>query len=152
MKRGEVLIDAGPLVAIVSRKDAQHQRCVDALAHLPTPLLTCWPVLAEAFWLVRRNPNAMEGLFRGLAAQLWALAPVGPEALPWLESFLKRYRKVGAQLADACLVYLAERDGIDTVFTLDHRNFTIYRYSRNRRLKLIPLDVRQVRKTVLGIR
>ncbi len=138
MKRREVLIDAGPLVAIVSRKDAQHHRCVEALSNLPTPLLTCWPVLAEVCWLVRHHSDAVDGLFRGFAAQLWALAPVGPEALPWLESFLKRYRKVGAQLADACLVYLAERDGIDTVFTLDHRDFTIYRYSRNRRLKLIP--------------
>jgi predicted nucleic acid-binding protein len=138
VKRREVLIDAGPLVAIVSRQDVHHQRCVDELANLPTPLRTCWPVVAEAFWLVRRSPQAIHGLFRGFADDLWTLAPLGPEALSWLEVFMNRYRKVGAQLADACLVHVAERDGIDTVFTLDRRDFSIYRYGKNRRLKIIP--------------
>jgi uncharacterized protein len=138
VKRGAVSIDAGPLVAIVSLRDAHHQECVAELSTLPTPLLTCWPVLAEAFWLVRQNPAAVAGLFRGFAEDLWALAPISSEALPWLETFLKRYQKIGAQLADACLVYLAERDGIDTVFTLDRRDFSVYRYGKNRRVRIIP--------------
>jgi predicted nucleic acid-binding protein len=139
VKRRRVLIDAGPLVAIVSRRDAHHQRCVAELANLPTPLLTCWPVLAEAFWLVRQNQDALAGLFRGFADGLWALAPIGPEALPWLEPFLKRYQQIQAQLADACLVYLTERERIDIVFTLDRRDFLVYRHGKNRRLKIIPM-------------
>jgi predicted nucleic acid-binding protein len=138
VKRRQVLIDAGPLVAIVSRRDAQHQRCVAELGTLPTPLLTCWPVLAEAFWLLRQNEDAVAGLFRGFAENLWTLAPAGAESLPWLEAFLQRYYKIRAELADACLVYLAEREGIDTVFTLDQRDFSVYRYARNRRFKIIP--------------
>ena len=138
MKRRQVLLDAGPLVAIVSRQDTHHQRCVDELAMLPTPLLTCWPAVAEALWLVRHNPAAIAGIFRGFAENLWALAPIGPESLPWLEAYLNRYRKIGAQLADVCLVYLAEQQGMDTVFTLDQRDFSVYRYGKNRRLKIIP--------------
>ena len=138
MKPRQVLIDAGPLVAIVSRLDAHHQRCVAALATLPAPLLTCWPVMAEAFWLVRHNPAAVAGLFRGFADNLWALAPIGPESLPWIEEFLKRYQKLGAQLADVCLVYLAETQEIDTVFTLDRRDFSVYRYGKNRHFKIVP--------------
>jgi uncharacterized protein len=138
VKNRRVLIDAGPLVAIVSRRDAHHQDCVGELAGLPTPLLTCWPVLAEALWLVRNNPDAVAGIFRGFADDLWSLAPLGPEALSWLEAFLKRYEKLGAQLADACLVYLAERQEIDSVFTLDRRDFSVYRYGKSRRLKIIP--------------
>ena len=138
MTRRQILIDTGPLVAIVSRHDTHHQRCVDELATLSIPLLTCWPVVTEALWLVRHNQAAIVGLFRGFAENLWALAPIGPEALPWLEAYLKRYHKIGAQLADVCLVYLAERQGIDTVFTLDQRDFSVYRYGRNRRFKIIP--------------
>jgi predicted nucleic acid-binding protein len=126
------------MVAIVSRHDAHHKRCVEELAELRTPLLTCWPVVTEALWLVRREAAAVRGIFRGFADNLWALAPLVPEALPWLDTFLDRYHTLGAQLADACLVYLAEREGIDTVFTLDRRDFSVYRYGKNRRLKIIP--------------
>jgi hypothetical protein len=94
--------------------------------------------VAEVLWLVRDNSPAIAGVFRGFAEHLWALAPLGAESLPWLEAFLSRYQKIGAQLADACLVYLAEHEGIDTVFTLDQRDFSVYRHNKNRRLKVIP--------------
>jgi uncharacterized protein len=42
------------------------------------------------------------------------------------------------QLADASLVHLANRESIDTIFTLDRRNFSVYRSARNRRFRLIP--------------
>lgn len=138
MRRRDVLLDTGPMVAIVSRQDAHHERCVEALAGLRAPLLTCWPVVTEALWLVRQEPAAVRGIFRGFAEDLWALAPIDPEALPWLDAFLDRYQKLGSQLADACLVYLAEHEGTDTVFTLDRRDFSVYRYGKDRRLKIIP--------------
>jgi uncharacterized protein len=138
VRRSEVLLDAGPLVAILSRDDASHKRCATELAHLRVPLITCWPVVTEVLWLLRRDAAAVRGLFRGFTEGLWALAPIGGEALPWLEAFLERYRKLGAQLADACLVYLAERHGMDTVFSLDYRDFSVYRYGKNKSLKIVP--------------
>jgi predicted nucleic acid-binding protein len=131
-------MDAGPLVAILSRDDASHERCVAELADLRVPFITCWPVVTEVLWLLRGNAAAVRGLFRGFADGLWTLAPIGAEALPWLEAFLERYRKLGAQLADACLVYLAEREGIDTVFSLDYRDLSVYRYKKNKSLKIVP--------------
>lgn len=138
MRRRDVLLDTGPMVAIMSRQDMHHERCVEELATLRTPLLTCLPVITEALWLVRREAAAVRGIFRGFADNLWALAPLGPEVLPWLDAFLDRYHSLGAQFADACLVYLAEREGIDTIFTLDRRDFSVYRYGKNQRLKIIP--------------
>jgi predicted nucleic acid-binding protein len=126
------------MVAIVSRDDAQHHRCVTELANQRPPLLTTWPVLTESLWLVRRDQAAVQGLFRGFAEGIWSLASLGMDALPWMEGFLERYRKLGAQLADASLVYLAEREEIDTVFTLDYRDFSVYRYKKNKPLRLIP--------------
>ncbi len=67
-----------------------------------------------------------------------AIQPLRGKANGLIEPALTRHQKIGAQLADACLVYLAARDGIDTVFTLGRRDFSVYRYDRNRRLKIIP--------------
>jgi uncharacterized protein len=133
-----VLADTGPIVAILSARDAHHDRCVAELADLRPPLITCWPVLTEALWLLRQDSQAIGELFRAFDAGLYTLALLGEEALPWLEAFMHRYRKIGAQLADASLVYLAEREGFNTVFSLDRRDFSVYRYGKNRSLKIIP--------------
>jgi predicted nucleic acid-binding protein len=138
VKRQRILIDTGPLVAILSDTDQHHQSCVDQLANLRPPLLTCWPVITEALWLLRRDPNATDGLFVAFENGLLALLPVDETAMAWLKAFLRRYHKVRPDLADAALVYLAEREGISTVFTLDNRDFSIYRFAGNRHLKIIP--------------
>ena len=60
------------------------------------------------------------------------IAAVGEEACPYLAQFLARYSDAGADLADAKLMYLAEREGSDTVFTLDRRDFAVYRTTDGR--------------------
>ena len=42
------------------------------------------------------------------------------------------------QLADAALIYLAGREGIDTIFTLDRRDLAVYRSARNRPFRILP--------------
>jgi predicted nucleic acid-binding protein len=51
---------------------------------------------------------------------------------------MERYEDIRPQLADAALVYLAERERIDTMFTLDHRDFSIYRTGRKRSFRIVP--------------
>jgi uncharacterized protein len=133
-----VLVDSGPLVAIFSARDQFHVACVEALRRFPVPLLTCWPVLTEAAWLLRNQPAAVERLLAGLNEGLLALLPLEGDAAPGMIQFLARYRKLGAQLADAALVHIAGRENIHTIFTTDRRDFTVYRTSAGRRLKIVP--------------
>ena len=59
-----VLLDTGPLVAIWSRDDAKHQTYLDRSRSIPRPMVTCWPVVTEASWLLRDRSEAIRGLFR----------------------------------------------------------------------------------------
>jgi hypothetical protein len=135
--QGPILIDTGPIVAILSKADQHHQRCLAELANLRSPLFTCWPVVTEAQWLLRRDTRAQAGLFEAFTSGLLALLPVEVDAMPKLEAFIRRHRKLQPDLADAVLVHLAGREGIQIV-TLDQRDFSIYRYKTNRRFKIIP--------------
>ena len=135
---GRVLIDTGPMVALFSARDRYHDTCVAELRKIAPPLLTSWPVLTEAAWLLRDDWNGLKSIMRSLDNGLFVLPEFSAAASPWMENFLHKYRDLGTQLADASLVYLAHRDNLDTIFTLDRRDFTVYRFSRNRHFHILP--------------
>ena len=133
-----VLIDTGPMVALFSEDDEHHERCRDALTALTPPLFTCWPVVTEAAWLLRKRPGCPHQLFDSFDGGLFALLPLDADDLPAVAALMKRYEDSGLQFADAALAHLAERENIRTVFTTDRRDFSIIRLKRNRTLKLLP--------------
>jgi predicted nucleic acid-binding protein len=51
---------------------------------------------------------------------------------------MKRYENIRPQLADVALVYLAGRERIESIFTLDRRDFSIYRTGRKRSFRILP--------------
>jgi predicted nucleic acid-binding protein len=55
-----------------------------------------------------------------------------------IAELLQKYESIRPQLADAALVYLAGRERIDAIFTLDRRDFSIYRTSRGRSFRILP--------------
>ena len=110
MKR-RVLVDTGPLVAILSSGDEHHAACVKVLHQLPGPLFSCWPVITEAVWLLRSHPAGVQQLLRSCFSEkpggfLELLPLAGAEASAVAE-VMKQYQDIRPQLADAALVYLA---------------------------------------------
>jgi uncharacterized protein len=136
MKR--VLVDTGPLVAIMSHSDQHHETCLEALHDLPGPLFSCWPVITETAWLLRRHPGIVRQLLDSISAGFLELLPVQSAEAAEIGKLIEKYRNIRPQLADAALVYLAERDGFDVIFTLDRRDFSVYQAGRKRAFRIIP--------------
>jgi predicted nucleic acid-binding protein len=122
-----ILLDTGPLVALLVAKDIHHHLCVDTLAALSPPLLTCWPVLTEAAWLLRKQHRPLDLIAEAQAAGMFDVLSLDSGSLRDIAAIMRRYEEAGIQLADAALAYLAERENIRTVFTLDRRDFSIIR-------------------------
>lgn len=136
MKR--ILVDTGPLVAILSSKDEYHDACVNALRDMPGPLLSCWPVITEAVWLLRKSPRAVQRLLQSIDGRFLELLPLAGEEANHIAELMKRYEDIHPQLADAALVYLAAREKIEMIFTLDRRDFNIYRSGRRSTFRIVP--------------
>ena len=66
------------------------------------------------------------------------LADLGSSDMRRVREVLDQYDSLNPQFADACLVHLAEREGIDTIFTLDRRDFSVYRTKRGKAFRLLP--------------
>ncbi|MGH8700581.1 MAG: type II toxin-antitoxin system VapC family toxin [Burkholderiales bacterium] len=130
-----LLVDTGPLVALLSERDRHHEWAKQAFAGSATPARTCEAVLSEAWYLLRLTrrgqPALLELVERGLISIDFALA----SELVAVRRLVTRYRDRPMALADACLVRMAELYDEATVLTLD-ADFTIYR--KNGR-QVIPL-------------
>lgn len=133
------LTDAGPLIALIDRGEAAHERCVAALATLRAPMVTTWPAFNEAIYLLGSAAGwpAQEALWRLVERGDLVLAPIEG---PWVHrtrELMERYRDMPMDLADATLVALAEDRGYRRIFTLD-RHFEAYRVGKGRALAVVP--------------
>jgi predicted nucleic acid-binding protein len=130
-----LLVDAGPLVALLSERDRHHEWARQAFAGAGASIRTCEAVLSEAWHLLRLTrrgqPALLELVERGLVSIDFALAA----ELVAVRRLVTRYRDRPMSLADACLVRMAELYDEAAVLTID-ADFTIYR--KNGR-QVIPL-------------
>jgi len=133
-----LLVDTGPLVALLHRDDAAHARCVRVLKRTSSPLCTTWPVVTEATYLLSFSHEAQDGLLEMLDRGDLLLLPLEMRDVPRLRTLIRKYRDLPMELADASLVDAAEREGVDTVFTLDSRDFSVYRLPRGKRFTIVP--------------
>jgi predicted nucleic acid-binding protein len=133
-----VLVDAGPLVAIMSRTDEHHKICVETLHNLPGPMYSCWPVITEAAWLLRGEAGAVRQLLDSISEGLLEFLALQSAEAAQIAKMMGKYKDLRRQLANAALVYLAERDDFDLIFTLDRRDFSVYQRGRKNAFRIIP--------------
>jgi predicted nucleic acid-binding protein len=72
-----ILIDTGPIVALLRRPDQHHERCVATLRDLREPLATVWPVVTEAMFLLDDRPDVQAALWRSFEAEAIRLVALG---------------------------------------------------------------------------
>ena len=87
---------------------------------------------------MRAYPQAIRKLLSSFQGRPFGLLPLDDGDLPPIAANLTKYRSLGIQLADASLLHLANRERIDTVFTLDRRDFGVVRLANGKKLRLIP--------------
>jgi len=133
-----ILVDAGPLVALVDAGDQHHRRCATALRAVREPLATVWPALTEAMYLLADLPRGQEALWEMIERGALELVPLGATDVPRIRELMRKYANRPMDLADAALICVAERVGIRKFFTIDRRDFSVYRLHGRIRPTVIP--------------
>jgi predicted nucleic acid-binding protein len=135
-----IVVDTGPIVALLNDRDDQHERCRDFLANDPGPLLVPTTVFTEVCMLVERR--------RGTRAELAFLSDVRSGLFTMLEStsadldrifeLVETYADLPLGTVDASVIALAERLNLPAVATLDHRHFSVVRPRNVPAFELLP--------------
>jgi predicted nucleic acid-binding protein len=138
---GKVILDTGPLIALLDRNDQYHTWARAHFDQILPPLLTCEAVLTEACYLAPRACKPAEEPLLLMERGVLRLAFDLGEDFRVVSSLMKRYANVPMSLADACLVRMSEVVGDGVVLTLD-ADFRIYRRHKRQRIPLlIPPDL-----------
>ena len=121
-----IIIDAGPIVALINSRDEHHRWARTKIRELNEPMLTCDAVLSEVLFLVSQSENGITRFTEILASGAIQSDFVTSANIHELAALIARYHTLPMSFADACLVRLSEIHDGSTVLTLDS-HFQIYR-------------------------
>jgi len=134
----ELLLDTGPLVALLDASERRHRDCASFFAAWKGSVVTTEAVVTEAVYLLTSarvdGTKVIEFCLRG-----------GATVKPWTEvrarrasELMVKYDDVPMDYADATLVALAEELKTSEIFTLDRKGFTAYRWQHRRAFRIHP--------------
>ncbi len=133
-----ILLDTGPIVAFFDSSDGYHKICVDLLRSVNEPLVTTWPVLTESFYLLGFSWKAQDNLWEFITRGGVEILSLDDMQQVRCRQLMEKYADLPMDLADGTLVVLAESKRVKKVFTLDHRDFQVYRPKHTKRFTLLP--------------
>ena len=132
-----MLLDTGPLVALLSRNDANHARARRLFADCVPPFRCCEAVIAEACFLMRKVDATGPAEVVALGQRgVYSIAIALEEHWANIETLLKKYSDRPISLADACLIRCAEIHQESRIATFDD-DFGVYRWARNKEFELL---------------
>jgi predicted nucleic acid-binding protein len=132
----DIIVDTGPLVALLVRTEDHHEWTVERLRELKPPFVTCEAVLAETAHLVRRVRHGLDRFVELLMSDLLRTDFDLMAERAAVGRLLRKYADRPMSLADACLVRLAELHDGASVLTVDG-DFAVYRKHGRRAIPLI---------------
>ena len=133
------LADAGPLIALIDEDDPHHRACEEALLILTPPLLTTWPVIAEAMYRLAKvgGVKAQKRLWSFIHDDLLLIAELNAERRQLADQYMTKYADLPCDLADSTLLALAETTLARRVYTIDG-DFRIYVLNDGSTLDAVP--------------
>jgi predicted nucleic acid-binding protein len=136
-----ILLDTGPIVAFFDASDDYHKACVELLKSVNEPLVTTWPVLTEAFYLLGFSWRAQDNLWEFIVRGGVEILSLDDKQQARCRQLMEKYADLPMDLADGTLVVLAESKKIKKIFTLDHKDFQIYKPAGIKSFSLLPVRI-----------
>jgi len=135
MKR-QIILDTGPLVAVLNRYDTYYNWATSQMANVQSPVLTCEAVISEAYFLLHNRGLNAQTVIKMVQKGYLKVPFHFDEEVEMVEQLMEKYASVPMSFADACLVRMAEIYPNNAVLTLDS-DFRIYRKNRNQEIPVI---------------
>ena len=136
-----LILDTGPVVALLDAADPEHERCVAMVREVAEDLVLPSPVLVEVdYWLHNLyGPVPWQTLVEDIARGAYRLHHVDERQLTRAAEIERVYASLDLGLVDAAVIVACEDLGETKVATLDRRDFSVVRPRHCERLTLLPV-------------
>lgn len=136
MANPRYILDTGPLVAFANAADEHHAWAREVLNALGEAPVTCEIVLAEACYLLANSQRAVDLVLALPGQGRVSIESVFPNESEAVRAAVSKYWPT-MDVADGCVLQLADRFPRAKIITTDLRDFSIYRRTRGQPLNLI---------------
>lgn len=131
-----ILIDAGPLIALFDKSDKYHLKAISFLKSLERGLITTWPVITETSHMLSFSTKAQANFLEWIERGGLKIYEMEHDHISRLSELTKKYDDVPMDLADASLIVVSEVKGIHQIASIES-DFYIFRDVRNKYLENI---------------
>jgi predicted nucleic acid-binding protein len=131
-----ILIDSGPLIALFDASDKYHQASVNFIRANKSRLVTTLASVTETLHMLDFNRQAQLDFLEWLHKGAVEVQNIGNSDFGRIRELTAKYQDLPMDFADSCLVYLAEKLGLDAVATVD-RDFSVYRINGRKKFKMV---------------
>jgi hypothetical protein len=133
-----ILVDAGPLIALFDKDDKYHISVVSFLKQFKGHLITTWPVITEVTHLLSFNINVQIDFLEWLKREAITIINLENNHLERIIQLSKKYSDVPMDLADSSLIIIAEMTNINEIITIDS-DYYIYKTKNKKTLNNLLL-------------
>ena len=114
-----ILVDAGPLIALFDKDDKYHTIVIKFLKQFKGNLVTTWPVITEVTHLLSFNINVQIDFLEWVKREAITIINLENIHLDRIIQLSKKYSDVPMDLADSSLIIIAELTNIHDIITID---------------------------------
>ncbi len=132
----KILIDSGPLIALFDSSDQYHLAACDFIRANKYPLISTIASLTETLHLLGFNRNAQIDFLEWVNRGAIEVHNIEGSDFKRLKDLTVKYRDLPMDFADACLVLLAEKLGLNVIATID-RDFSVYRINGKKKFEVV---------------
>ena len=132
-----VIMDTGPWVALIDRRESRHGGCVEWLRRFHGEIYSSEAVLTEVLYLLNFSQKAQSAAIDFVLSGAITMVPSSLDSLKKVKSLIVKYRDIPMDYADATLASLAEDLSIHEIVTFDS-HFDIYRLPLKKSFILLP--------------
>jgi predicted nucleic acid-binding protein len=129
----KTLIDSGPLIALFDRSDKYHQKCLHFIKGYNGKLITTWSVITEVSHMLDFNLQVQIDFLKWIELGGLNIYDIAQDDITNIRTMMEKYGDIPMDLADATLMYIANKENIRDIISIDS-DFDIYRTLKKQNL------------------